>query len=247
MNLSVVILTKNEEKNIVSCLKSCLFANELIIIDDCSTDNTIKLARKYTSKIYQRKLNNDFSQQRNFGLKKAKNDWVLFLDADERITSKLKQEIKRGIKDEEINGYYLLRQDIFLNKLLKHGETGKLKLLRLGQRKKGFWQRAVHETWVINEKTKTLKNPLIHYSHQNISSMLEKLNYYSTINANYLYQKKGKISPMEIIIYPSTKFILNYLLKAGFLDGTRGLIFAIMMSFHSFLTRVKLYFLTHEK
>ena len=149
MKISAVVLTKNEEENIEKCIKSLSFCDEIIIIDDNSTDETISKIRMLNAKcqIYSRDLGGDFASQRNFGLQKANGDWVLFIDADETVSKKLADEIIKQIKVGKagVNGNYFKREDIFLGKKLKHGETGSVKLLRLAKKDKGTWKRKVHE------------------------------------------------------------------------------------------------------
>lgn len=247
MKLSAVVLTKNEEQNIERCLKSLTFCDEIVVIDDYSTDKTLSIAQKYKSRIFINKLSNDFSKQRNYALKKTKGEWVIFIDADEIVSSELAVEIKNKIINDNYDGFLIQRKDFFLGKILNYGEVGDIKLLRLAKKDKGFWLRSVHEIWQIEGKIGYLKNPLFHRSHNNIKSFLTKINYYSTINAKYLKSNKTQITFIDLIIYPSIKFIHNYLLKMGFMDSIEGLIFALMMSFHSFLSRAKLYLLTYNE
>jgi len=241
--ISAVILTKNEEKNIKDCLQSVKdLVSEIIIIDDYSIDKTVKIAKDFGAKVFRRHLDDDFSKQRNFSLEKAKNEWVLFLDADERISPELAEEIKEKIKSTNLNGFYLKRQEFFNGKPLKHGETAHY-LLRLGRKGKGEWQREVHEFWEIKEDIGRLKNPLLHYAHPTLTEFLEHINRFSTIHAKVLKKEGVKPSLLRTVANPLAKFIQNYLFRLGFLDGTPGIITALMMSFHSFLARAKLYFL----
>jgi hypothetical protein len=189
----------------------------------------------------------DFAQARNKELAKAKTSWVLFLDTDETITPQLQAEIESTVRGDQYDAYYLKRQDIFLGRELKHGETGNAKFIRLAKKSFGKWVRPVHETWVGEGKVGTLNNPLIHHSHKNIASFLDKINRYSTLDAQYRYESGVKSSLWKIAIYPIAKFKTNYLLKRGFVDGVPGLIMAMMMSFHSYLTWTKLYLLWHKK
>ncbi|MCX6726057.1 MAG: glycosyltransferase family 2 protein [Candidatus Shapirobacteria bacterium] len=242
--LSVVILAKNEEQNLPKCLESIHgLAGEIIIIDDNSTDQTLEIARKYKTKIFIHPLNNDFAAQRNFGLEKAEGDWILFVDADERISPELKKEIEKLIKELKFNGFYLRREDFFGGRFLKYGETANVRLLRLGRKGKGDWQRKVHEVWRISGPTGELKNPLLHYPHPTITEFLKNINRYSTLHAEALKKDGVKPSLGQIIFYPLGKFIQNYFFKLGFLDSTPGVVVALMMSFHSFLSRAKLFFL----
>ena len=247
--ISTVVLAKNEEKNVEACLRSVSWCDEIIVIDDNSNDKTTEIAKKYNAKILSHSLNGDFSAQRNFGLEKAKNDWVLFVDADEVVSQALWYEIMASVNDPSgiYSGYFIKRKDIMWGKELNFGETGDIKLLRLAKKDAGEWEGRVHETWKIKGKTLLLQNNLTHYPHQTIKEFLKEINYYSDIRAQELFNKKIKSSWLAIIFYPKAKFILNYFIKRGFLDGLSGLVFALMMSLHSFLVRGKLWYLWEKK
>lgn len=250
--ISAVLLTKNEEKNIEECLKTLSWCDEMVIIDDNSEDRTVELAKKIGATFYIHSLNNDFSTQRNFGLSKAKNEWVLFVDADERITKDLQDEILLSISSQNLlkqkmRGFYIKRKDFMWGRELKHGETGNIKLLRLAKKNAGKWEEKVHEKWNIRGKIGELKNPILHYPHQLISEFLKEINFYTDLRAKELYERGEKANILSIILYPKVKFIVNYIFKRGFLDGIFGFIYAIMMSFHSFLVRSKLWLLWRKK
>ena len=241
--ISVVVLTKNEEKNIKDCLKTLKWCDEIVVIDDYSEDRTTKIATKLGAEVYQHHLNDNFASQRNFALKKAKNKWILFVDADERVTPKLAAEIRGVIKEGKFVGFYLRRQDSIWEKQLNHGETANVHLLRLGQKGAEEWQRRVHETWEIKGRVGELKNPLLHYPHPTMTEFLNQINFHSTLHAKALYEAGVKPSFFRIIANPLGKFFQNYLGRLGFLDGMPGIFVALMMSFHSFLARAKLYML----
>lgn len=247
--ISAVVLTKNEEKNIAACLETLSWCDEVIVIDDISTDKTVQIAKKMGATVYEHALAHDFSAQRNFGLQKAKEDWVLFVDADERISSALWYEIMASINN-PIGGYvgfYLKRRDIMWGKELQHGETGNIKLLRIAKKDAGVWEGQVHERWKIKGKTMVLKNILTHYPHQTVKEFLQEINYYTDLRSKELYAQKVRTSWVWIIFYSKAKFVYNYIVKLGFLDGLQGLVFALMMSFHSFLVRSKLWLLWEKK
>lgn len=256
--ISAVILTKNEEQNIERCLHSLEFCDEIIIVDDFSKDSTLKKIengewiienKNIKLKIYKRKLNKDFAVQRNFGLEKAKGEWVLFVDADEVISKELASEIKSevsNLKIDKIVGFLLKRSDYFLGNWLQYGETGSVRLLRLVKKNAGIWKGKIHEVLEIKGLVKTLNNPLQHYPHPNISEFVDKVNWYTDIVAQYRIEQGSKVYFWEILIYPLGKFFSNYFGKMGFIDGVPGLIIAIMMSFHSFLVHGKLFFLQNE-
>lgn len=253
--ISVVILTKNEVKNIQKCLLSLVWCDEIIIVDDYSQDRTLNLIKNFELriknfsekvKVYRKHLEGDFSGSRNFGLTKAHGDWILFVDADEMVTEDLKNEIKIALAS-NYSGYYLQRKDYFLGKWLEYGETGKVKLLRLAKKNTGLWQGKVHETWEIKGQIGKLKNPLRHYPHPTIEEFLNEVNFYTDLVVQYWKGRRKKMSFWEIIFYPWCKFFYNYLLRGGFLDGVAGLILALMMSFHSFLVRAKFWLSMHKE
>lgn len=246
--ISAIILTKNEEKNIKDCLRGLAWCDEKIVIDDESEDLTRDIAQEIGAKVFTRRLSN-FSDQRNFALEKAKGDWILFVDADERISPALWYEIMEHINDpiEKFTAFFLKRIDVMWGKELKHGESGTLKLLRLAKKGSGKWKGTVHEKWDIPGKILTLNNPLYHYPHQTVEDFLKEINRYTDLRAKELYDQKTKTNWFLIILYPKAKFIMNYFVRLGCLDGLPGLISTLMMSFHSFLVRGKLWLLWQKE
>lgn len=238
--ISAVVISKNEEKNIAHCLESLKWCDEIIVIDDFSSDKTLEIAQHYGVKIFKRHVDNDFAKQRNFGLEEAKEKWVLFVDADEEVSEKLQKEIREAILSTQINGYCLKRKDCFLGMWLKHGETRSVHLLRLARKGSGLWRRRVDEVWETSGEKRTLASPLRHFSHTNLSEFLKSINQYSSLNARELYEENKKVSFLDWF-KPIFKFLQNYFLRLGFLDGIPGFLMAILMSFHSFLVRGKLY------
>jgi len=246
MKITATILTKNEKKNIEGCLKALEWCDEIMVIDDFSEDQTVQIARKLGAQVFQHSLNNDFSQQRNYGLAKAKGEWVLFVDADERVTPALAQEIKQEVRKGEYKAFVFKRQDFFMGKALKYGETSHVRLLRMAK-KNGQWVRPVHEVWETKWPTQTLKNPLLHYPHPSMVQFFDQINFHSTLHAQALRKEGVRFSLFRLIGNPLGKFLQNYILRLGFLDGTHGFVMAMMMSLHSFLARGKLFSLKDEK
>ena len=189
----------------------------------------------------------DFSQVRNKALDQAKGEWVLFVDSDEEVTAELRNEILYRFRIKSgMTGYKLRRQDRFLGKWLRYGETANVRLLRLAKKNAGRWVRPVHEVWKVEGNIGELKNPLLHYSHDSIEEMAEKLDRYSEMEAKYKL-KMVKMAGMakwliifQLILFPVGKFVQNYFVRLGFLDGMEGFIHAGMMSGHSFLVRAKI-------
>src|SRR3989344_6244713 len=174
MMLSAVVIVKNEEGNMVDCLDCLQFSDEIIVVDDYSSDRTPEILERLSKenpkvKVFKRKLNSDFSAQRNYGVEQATNDWVLFVDADERVTKELTLEIKENLSLPDFGGFLITRTDFMWGKELKHGETGDIKLLRLFDKKRGNLKGKVHETWETKERVGRLINPILHYPHPKIS------------------------------------------------------------------------------
>lgn len=253
--ISAVVLTKNEETNLEACLKTLSWSDEIVVIDDYSDDKTVEIAEKAKAKVYIRHLEEDFAAQRNFGLEKAKGEWVLFVDADERLSEALIDEIMEvtTLTSQPVNGFKIPRKDFMWDKEIRFGDqpkgstkSGLIELVRLGKKGAGEWKGRVHEVWEIQDAM-SLKNPLLHYPHPTASEFLTEINTYSTIRAKELFAQGKKSSLLDIIFYPKGKFIQNYILRQGFRDGMQGFIIALFMSFHSFLVRSKLWLLYHNK
>jgi glycosyltransferase involved in cell wall biosynthesis len=241
--ISSVIIAKNEQDNIGTCIEKLKWCEEIIVIDDYSTDKTAQIARERGATVIKNHLNGDFSSQRNFALDKVNEKWILYVDADEHVSYELRQEILKKINDISYKAFSVQRVDYFFGKKLKFGDSGNTRLTRLVRKGTGKWVGKVHETWISEGKVGELENPLKHYPHPSIVSFLRHINLYSTLRAKELYDLKKNVSALEIVAYPIGKFIYNWIIKLGFLDGTRGIIHALMMSFYTFLVRSKLFLL----
>ena len=241
--LTAVILSKNEEKNIKDALKSVDFANEILVIDDFSTDQTALQAKKLGATVINHKLNQDFAQQRNFAISKAKYDWIFFLDADERVTPELKQYLLTFSPALSDSAFLINRVDFFWGKQLKYGETGQIYVSRLINKNKGCFSRPVHEIWQAQGTVHKINKPIYHYPHQSLSEFVQHINNYSTLNALYWLKQEKQTNLLDLVITPTGKFFYNYIFKFGLFDGIQGLVYSLLMSFHSFLSRAKLYLL----
>lgn len=239
--LTGIVLTHNEQDNLGACLQALAFCDEVIVVDDNSTDDTVKIAKKLGAKIYNHALNNDFSAQHNWILEQIKSTWVLFVDADEIVTPALATEIKTAIEKIEYKGYLIKRTDFMWGRRMKYGDVWGNKVLRLARRGAGIWQGQVHETWQIDGRVGTLSNFLEHRPHANLVEFLQHLNYYSTLKADEFFAKGRKTSTFEIVLAPIVRFNSLYILKLGFLDGTAGFIHAMCMAFYAFLVAGKLF------
>ena len=229
----------------------------IIIFSESVDKNQLEMARRsvgFADEVMVEEIKEpikDFAKIRNEALSRAKNEWVMFVDADEEVDQQLAREIRRVIEFSIFNfqfsniGYFMRRKDRFLGRWLEHGETASVKFLRLARKDAGKWERPAHEVWKVGGRVGELKNPIWHYSHQSIDVMVEKLDRYSEIEAKYRSKRQanrlsGYQVITEMIAFPVGKFLWNYVSRLGFLDGIPGFIHAGMMSFHSFLVRSKL-------
>jgi len=236
-------LTKNESKNIAACLGSLGFCDQIVVVDDNSTDDTVKIAKKHGAQILVHALDGDFASQRNWALEEIKSNWILFVDADEIVSQALAEEIRHAVDKIDFKGYYLSRIDIMWGKGLKYGDLWHAKVLRLARRGAGIWVGKVHEEWKIEGRIGNLKNDLEHRPHQNMVEFLQHINLYSTLRAQEFFEQRIKTNTLEIIFAPILKFKYLYFLKFGFLDGTTGFIHAMTMAFYTFMVKGKLYLL----
>lgn len=238
--LSVVIITKNEERNIADCLETVKWADEIVIVDSLSTDRTVEIAKKYTDKIFLRQFTN-YGDQKNFGTEQASNLWILSIDADERISLLLKNEILNAIKQTDYDGYWIPLLDYMFGKKIEHGGWYPQYHLRLYKKDKGKWVREVHEFVTVNGKVGHLKNPLLHFSHLTISNFIQKLDRYTTMEAKNLFAQQKKTNVFNIICLPLVVFIYKFFYRLGFIDGIHGLFLTVSLAYYHFAKHTKLW------
>jgi glycosyltransferase involved in cell wall biosynthesis len=255
--LSVVIIAHNEEAGLERAISSVSWADEVVVINNGSTDNTAAIAKKLKCRIISDTTQGDFSALRNHGLQEARGPWVFFLDADEEVSPALAMSIQNALSYEEnpYTAYSVSRSDIFWGHTLLYGETYWARargIMRLVKKNTGVhWVGRVHERLVVPGLCHArLDGYLIHRPHQSISSFLEHINTYSTIRARELADTSPShpwISYVKLFSFPLLKFIYTYIFLLGVADGAAGFVYSFMMSFHSFLVRAKWYQFTHLK
>lgn len=237
--ISVVIVTKNEEGNIEDALKSVADADEIIVVDSFSTDRTVEICRKYTEKVYRHQWQG-FARQKQTAVDYTKGPWVMILDADERVSPELKAEIVQKIAEGCHNGFYLPRENYFLNRWIRHSGWWPDSTLRLFRKESGKLEpREVHEKVVVSGSTGYLTNPLKHYTYRSISDFVERMQRYSTLAAREIIKKSGRAGVLSLTLRPPATFIKMYFLRRGFLDGMHGLVLALLYSCYTFLKYAK--------
>lgn len=245
MKITAIVLAKNEESVIERALRSVRFCDEILLIDDFSADKTAEIAKKHKAKVLQFNVSADFAAARNYAEKEARGEWLLFIDADEKLSEGLSREVQNAAKNkEEITAYYIKRRDYWWGRELKHGDVlpaRELGIIRLMKKNSGTWAGSVHEVFTPTGSTAQLSTFLNHYPHPTIAAFLGDINFYSTLRAKELKKRGRRANIVAIVFVPLGKFIQNYFMRRGFLDGAAGFAYAFAMSFHSFLVRAKLY------
>lgn len=234
--LSVIIPTYNEEAYLESALRSVRWADEIIVVDSLSTDKTQEIARRYATTFLERKFDN-FSNQKNFALEHATGDWILFLDADERITYPLQQEIKQAIESGKHGGYKLRFPHFFMNRFLYHHSS---KVLRVVKREGAKYSGLVHEKIHCEGSIGLLKNPVLHFTYKGLDHYIKKRESYAWFQAEQLQKKGKKANLFLLFLKPTYRFFSSYILKGGFRDGIPGLSVSAINAYGVFSRYVKL-------
>lgn len=247
--ISSIVITFNEESNIRECLETLKWTDEIIVVDSGSTDKTVKIAKEFTDNvIIVDKMS--YGKKRNVGIENAHNEWIIWLDADERMTPELKDEIMQLTgSPKSADAYLINRKSFFINKFIKHCGWYPDYTLRLFRKSADirFDSARVHEKTNYSGKAVKLKNELTHFTDPDFEHYVNKMNRYSTLSAEDLHSKNKNSSYFDIIFRPAFSFFKMYFLKLGFMDGYMGLVLCTLSSFHVMMKYSKLYFLNKIK
>jgi glycosyltransferase involved in cell wall biosynthesis len=234
--LAVIIPTLNEEAYLEAALRSVAFADEIIVVDSYSTDATPTIAKRYATTFLQREFDN-FSAQKNYGLAQATADWVLFLDADERITYPLQQEIIEAMEKGSHEGYKLNFPHFYMNRFLYHHSND---VLRVVKREGASYSGLVHEKLSCEGSIGQLKNPVLHFTYKGLEHFIKKKETYAWFQATQLQKKGKKTNWFHLFFKPTWRFFSSYIIKGGFRDGVPGLTIAANNAYGVFQRYVKL-------
>ena len=243
--LSVVVLTKNEEGIIARCLESVKWADEVIVIDDNSVDKTTEIAKRYAARIITHPLNNDFSGQRNLGIDSSSGDWILQMDADERVTEGLREKIIEILeKGSDAAAFRFRRLNNFCGKFLTSGGEDLHRPLRLFRKGKArFSGGRIHEELKVDGDIGEIDAVMEHYNFPDISHYVSTQDFYCALEAGALYDKAGIIPEKklrrELTFGPVKLFFKIYIKRKGYKDGLYGLIFAVLSAWRRFLIYTK--------
>ncbi len=239
MGISAVLIVKNEEKNIEACLGTLGFAHEIVVVDSGSTDRTVELARAKGARVTVRAFD-DFASQKNYAVSLALHPWVFSIDADERVSAALAEEIRRVIRDPKArDAYAVLRLTNFFGRDFQASGLQDDAPVRLFKRGKAKFENPVHEVVRVDGRIGRLKIPLYHRSFQTIKEHLTKLQHYTEVEAQMGVAPKSKIGFTHFFGRPFYRFFSIYVLKLGFRDGKEGFIYAVLSGYYEWVRWMK--------
>jgi glycosyltransferase involved in cell wall biosynthesis len=238
--LSVTIIAWNEEERLRACLESVAWADEIVVLDAESTDKTVQVAREFTDRIWVRPWPG-FSAQKNFALDQATGEWVLSLDADERVTPELRERIARIVSaNGPADGYSIPRKNMLWGAWVRHGGLYPDYQVRLFRRNAGrFVDSAVHESVRVEGRVEALVEPMLHHSYRGLEDFVARSNRYSTLAAHQFVSRGGRAGLAALVLRPLGRFLSMYVLRGGFLDGWRGFVLAVLYANYVFLRTAK--------
>ena len=239
-SLSVVLITLNAATQLEACLQSVVFADEIVVVDSGSTDGTIELAQRYGARVIEQDWLG-FGPQKQFAVDQAAHDWVLCLDADERVSPALQASIKAALHTPAFGAYRFARCNRFLGRYLRHGEGYPDWNLRLFNRHQARWSAdVVHEHVLADCVTATLPGDLLHDSAETIAGYLQKQNRYTSLAAGAALAAGKRATPLKLLFSPLLRFVKFYGVRRGFLDGLPGFIHIVIGCFNSFSKYAKM-------
>lgn len=239
--LSVILITKNESANMRACLESVRWADEIVVVDAGSSDDTVSICREFTPHVFVQADWLGFGVQKNRALDRATGDWVLSLDADERVTSELRAQLEGAMAEQRYDGFCVPRLSQFCGKFIRHSGWYPDYVLRLFRRGKArFSNDLVHETVILDGKAGKLDSPLLHYSYMTEADVRRKVEHYSTSAAQQMFARGKKTTLLGALLRGGWAFLRTYCLRLGFLDGRAGFGIARMNAQTTYLKYAKL-------
>lgn len=244
--LSAVLITRNAAEHLEACLASLAFCDEVIVVDGGSSDRTREVARGFGARVIEKDWLG-FGRQKQFAVEQASNDWVLCVDADERVSPELAASIAAAVRGPAAPVYRMPRRNRFLGRWLRHGEGYPDWSVRMFDRRSARWSDdPVHEKVLYAVTPGTLQGDLLHDSAESLFEYLEKQNRYTTLAAKALHERGGSAGLLQLVGSPVVRFIKFYFFRLGFLDGLPGLAHTVIGCMNSFVKYAKLIELRHQ-
>ena len=243
MKLTVTVITRNEAANIEGALESVKWADEIVVVDSHSADETVTLAERYSARIVTHDWAG-YSAQRNYAAEIASHDWILALDADERVPTELAAEIQQIMRQgSAAGGYRMPRVSHYLGRWIRGTDWYPDYQLRLYDRRVGrFNGKRVHESVELRQgRPGTLRHDLQHHPYRDISDHVTSIDHYTTLAAEEWFAEGRRTNPLEVAVHPPAAFLRNYFVRRGFRDGTAGFLISILNSYYVFLKILKLW------
>ena len=229
--ISLCVIAQNEADRIVACLRAADFCDDRVVVDGGSTDNTVALAEAEGARVIHRPFDG-FRSQKDFAVAAARHDWVLCLDADECADEGLRDAIARQLAEGvgDTAAYRIVRRNRFLGRVMKYGNAGSDRVVRLFDRRLAGWhgQREIHESVVAKGPVRPIGGSLDHDPYRSLSAMLAKQERYAHLMAEEAFARNKRTSLAQILLSPAFRFLKGYVFRAGFLDGWRGLVYALL-------------------
>ena len=239
--LTVTVITRNESANLAAALDSVTWADEIVVVDSCSTDDTVEIARRYTGRVVVRDWPG-YSSQKNFAAGEASHDWILSIDADERVGSELAAEIRALLREEPPHrGYRVPRVSFYLGRWIRSTDWYPDYQLRLYDRRVSRWAGIVHEGVEVGGTVGRLRAELQHLPYRDVSHHLQTIDRYTTLAARQMRERGARVGVAGLLLRPAGAFVRNYVLRAGWRDGPVGLVVSLLNSYYVFLKFVKLW------
>ncbi|KAF1690297.1 glycosyltransferase family 2 protein [Pseudoxanthomonas koreensis] len=246
--LSACIIAFNEADRIGDCLASLAFCDEIVVVDSGSTDGTVALCEAAGARVLQRPFDG-FRSQKRFAVEQAAHDWVLCLDADERVGAELRDAIQaaRAAGFAGAAGYRFARLSDYFGRFLRHGNAYPDRVLRLFDRRRGGWRgnREIHEAASVDGPVRLLAGDLVHYPYRSLEQQLAKTGRYARMMAEHEFARGKRASVAKLVLAPAWRFWRGYLLRGGFLDGWRGLVYAYVRANYVRQKSIMLWLLQH--
>ena len=243
MKLTVTVITYNEAAHIAAALESVAWADEIIVVDSGSTDGTAEIARAKATRVIVREWPG-YSAQKNFAADQAANEWVLSMDADERVTPALAAEIRAlMVNGPEARGYRIKRVSRYLGQWIRTTDWFPDYQLRLYDRRAGRWNgRKIHESFRLSDTTPgTLGEELQHHAYRDVTHHVQKINHYTTLIVDQWVEEGRRTSLSQLVVHPLAAFLRNYIARGGIRQGTTGLVVSALNSYYVFLKFAKLW------
>lgn len=240
LRLSVAIIARNEERNLPACLASVAFADEIVVVDHASSDRTVSIAREHGARVVETTDWPGFGAQKNRALDACTGEWILSLDADERVTPELRGEIERALAQPRFEVYEMPRLSTYCGRFMRHGGWHPDRVRRLFRRGAArFSDAAVHESLLTDRPVGRLREPIVHYSFRTMDEVIAKMNRYSSDSAAALAARGEAPGLASAIVHGLAAFLRTYVFKLGFLDGRRGFLLAVSNAEGSYYRYVK--------